>query len=41
MLLLLGTDVKTCLDVISLFYFISIVVGKIFSFIEPLYAQML
>ena len=34
MLLLLGTDVKTCLDVISLSYFISIVVGKIFIFIH-------
>ena len=40
MLLFSGTDVKTWLDV-SLFYFIPIVVGKLFSFIEPLYAQML
>ena len=34
MLLLLGTDVKTCLDVISLIHLISIVVGKLFTFIH-------
>ena len=34
MLLFLGTDVKTCLDVVSLFYFIPIVVGKLFIFIH-------
>ena len=28
MLLFSGTDVKNCLDVVSLFYFIPIVVGK-------------
>ena len=28
MLLLLGADVKTCLDVVSLLYFILIVVGN-------------
>ena len=32
MLLFSGTDVKTCLDVVSLFYFIRIVVGKLFIF---------
>ena len=34
MLLLSGTDVKTCLDVIPLFYFIPIAVGKLFIFIH-------
>ena len=34
MLLLSRTDVKTCLDVVSLFYFIPIVVGKLFIFIH-------
>ena len=32
MLLFSGTDVKTCLDVFSLLYFIQIVVGKLFIF---------
>ena len=27
-----STDVKTCLDVVSLFHFIPIVVGKLFIF---------
>ena len=34
LLLFSGTDVKTCLDVVSLFYFIPIVVGKLFIFIH-------
>ena len=34
MLLLSGTDVRTCLDVVSLFYFIPIVVGKFFILIH-------
>ena len=34
MLLFSGTDVKTCLDVVSLFYFILIVVGKLFIFTD-------
>ena len=34
MLLFSGTDVKTCLDVVSLFYLIPIVVGKLFIFIH-------
>ena len=34
MLLFSGTDVETCLDVVFLFYFIPIVVGKLFIFIH-------
>ena len=34
MLLFSGTDVMTCLDVVSLFYYIPTVVGKIFIFIH-------
>ena len=34
MLLFSGTDVKTCLDVVSLFYVIPIVVGELFIFIQ-------
>ena len=34
MLLFSDTDVKTYLDVVSLFYFILIVVGKLFTFIH-------
>ena len=34
MLLFSGTDVKTCLDVVSLFYFIRIVVDKLLFFIH-------